>query len=355
MADDQEKTEEATSKKLEDARKEGNVAKSQEVSGALTLIISFLLILSLSGYIKDKVLNFYKYIFLQMHQELNIQVLYQIAIKTIYEVVTMILPIALAIMVSGVAANVMQFGFNFTTKPIMPNFGKLNPIKGLKNLLSFKKLIEGVKILLKTFLVFVIIYVLFTGFLDEMGKVMLFSISGQLNWLERKLIIIFAIVILLFIVFAGLDYMFIKYNYAKNLRMSKQEVKDEFKQMEGDPRVKSRIRQIQMQAARKRMMQDVASADVVITNPTHFAVALRYDKSLENAPVVVAKGADNLALKIKQIAIDNDVMVLERRELARELFKLCEVGDKIPEELFKAVAEVLTFVYKVKGKNIFAK
>lgn len=350
MADDQEKTEEATSKKLEDARKEGNVLKSQEVSGVITLIISFLLVLFLSEYIFEKVMLFYRYVADQMGKELNIQILYQIAIRMIYELVTMILPIAAAIMVAGVAANVMQFGFNFTTKPIMPNFGKLNPIKGFKNLFSFKKAVEGIKILLKTFCVFLVIFFLFTDFLQEMPKVMLYSLSKQLEWLFNKLILIFAIVILLFIVFAILDYMFVKYNYSKSLRMSKQEVKDEYKQMEGDPRVKSRIRQIQMQAAKKRMMQDVASADVVITNPTHFAVAIKYDPEANGSPLVVAKGADNLAIKIKQIAIENDVMVLERRELARELFKVCDVGSAIPNNLFTAVAEVLRFVYKVQGK-----
>ncbi len=351
MPDDQEKTEEATGKKIEDARRDGNVPKSQDAAAVVTLIVGFVVVLFLLGFISERVMNLYRYYQSFIGVELSVKTLQAITIKTIFEAVIMMMPIVLSIMIAGILGNVMQFGFIFTTKPITPNLGKINPLKGLKNLFSLKKLAEMVKIILKVGIVFSIALVFLIKFMTELPRVELFSIASQLIWLRDKAIILAAIVIIAFIVVAVLDVFMVRFQYFKSLRMSKQEVKDEYKQMEGDPQVKGRIRRLQMEAARKRMIQDVAGADVVITNPTHYAIALRYDSTKEPAPKILAKGVDFLALRIKEIAYENKILIYENPPLARELYKACEVGDLIPRELFKAVAEVLSFVYASNKKN----
>lgn len=345
MADDQEKTEEPTSKKIEDARKEGNVPKSQDLAAIVTLIVGVVVVVFLMGFLGERIVNLYRYYQSFIGVEFNIRILQSIMIKTIIEVMIMLAPITFSIMIAGVIGNIMQFGFIFTTKPITPNLSKINPISGLKNLFSLKKLIESVKIVLKVGIVFIIAFIFLLKFMQELPKVELYNLISQLAWLKEKALILAAIVIIAFLIIAVLDVFLVRFQYFKGLRMSKQEIKDEYKQMEGDPQVKARIRRLQMEAARKRMVQDVAGADVVITNPTHYAVAIRYDSTKENAPKILAKGVDFLALRIKEIAYKNNVLVYENPPLARELYKSCEVGDLIPRELFKAVAEVLSFVY----------
>lgn len=345
MADDQEKTEEPTSKKIEDARKEGNVPKSQDLAAIVTLIVGVVVVVFLMGFLGERIVNLYRYYQSFIGVEFNIRILQSIMIKTIIEVMIMLAPITFSIMIAGVIGNIMQFGFIFTTKPITPNLSKINPISGLKNLFSLKKLIESVKIVLKVGIVFTIAFIFLLKFMQELPKVELYNLISQLAWLKEKALILAAIVIIAFLIIAVLDVFLVRFQYFKGLRMSKQEIKDEYKQMEGDPQVKARIRRLQMEAARRRMVQDVAGADVVITNPTHYAVAIRYDSTKENAPKILAKGVDFLALRIKEIAYKNNVLVYENPPLARELYKSCEVGDLIPRELFKAVAEVLSFVY----------
>ncbi|KGI55890.1 flagellar biosynthesis protein FlhB [Campylobacter sp. MIT 97-5078] len=344
-ADDQEKTEEATSKKIEDARKDGNVPKSQDAAAVVTLIVGVVVVLFLVSFLGERIMNLYRYYQSFIGVEIDIKILQAIAIKTIFEAVIMLLPIVLSIMIAGVLGNLMQFGFIFTTKPITPNLNKINPIKGLANLFSLKKAVESVKIVLKVSIVFSIAFVFLLQFMTELPRVELYDIVSQLYWLREKAIVLAAVVIIAFFLIGILDILLVRFQYFKGLRMSKQEVKDEYKQMEGDPQVKGRIRRLQMEAARRRMVQDVAGADVVITNPTHYAVALRYDNSKEPAPRIVAKGVDFLALKIKEIAYEHKVLVYENPPLARELYKVCDVNDLIPKELFRAVAEVLSFVY----------
>ncbi|MCR6594965.1 flagellar biosynthesis protein FlhB [Campylobacter insulaenigrae] len=345
MADDQEKTEEPTSKKIEDARQEGNVPKSQDASAVVVLIIAIVVVIFTLPFIGERIIGLYRFYQSFIGVEFDVKIFEKIVIKTILEMIIMVFPIVLTIMISGIMGNLLQFGFLFTTKPITPNFSKINPLKGLKNLFSLKKLIDALKIILKVGTVFGIAFVFLLKFMQELPRVELYTIYLQLSWLRDKAIILATVVIIAFLIIGFLDVLLVRYQYFKNLRMSKQEVKDEFKQSEGDPLVKGRIRRLQMEAARRRMIQDVASADVVITNPTHYAVALRYDNSQESAPKVLAKGVDFLALRIKDMAYEYNVMIYENPPLARELYKTCEVNDLIPPELFKAVAEVLSFVY----------
>ncbi|PPB74166.1 flagellar biosynthesis protein FlhB [Campylobacter hyointestinalis] len=345
MADDQEKTEEPTSKKLEDARQKGNVPKSQDASGFVTLLVGIIALVLLLSFMGERLIKLYIYYQNLIGIELTKELFFKIVIHTMLQVILIILPVAVSIMIAGILSNVMQFGFLFTTEPLTPNFGKINPIKGLANLFSLKKLIDSIKIILKVSAVFGVAFYFFLQFVKELPHTIFFPMFNQLLWLKEKMLILAGVMLLLFLIIAIADIFIVRFQYFKGLRMSKQEVKDEFKQMEGDPRVKGRIRQLQMQAARKRMMQNIPTADVVITNPTHYAVALRYDKEKEKAPVVLAKGIDHLALRIRKIAAENGIQIVENPPLARELYKVCDVDSMIPANLFQAVAEVLSFVY----------
>jgi len=348
MADDLEKTEEPTPKKLEDARKEGNVAKSIDVSGFVVLLVGSVVLLFYLKYVTFYLEEYFRFFYSFIGYELTKRVIFLLIFKSIYYFAILIAPIFIALILAGIIGNVMQFGFLFTIKPIIPKFEKLNPIKGLKNLFSIKKIVEGIKITLKTFIAFLVGFTLFYHFLQEFPRLELMNFFEQLRWFEERVIILIFSLLGIFFIFSIIDFVYQKYTYKKSLRMSKQEIKDEFKQTEGNPEVKAKIRQLQREMAKKRMMAEVPKADVVITNPTHYAVAIRYDKTKDAAPRVVAKGVDNLALKIKEIAIEAKVMIVENPPLARELYKSVEVGEMIPQKLFKAVAEVLAYVYRAK-------
>ena len=337
--EDQEKTEEATPKKIEDAKKDGNVPKSQDLAGFVTIAVAIFVVVALLGFIKDQFFMLYNYYQDLISQEFTRKLLFSVAIITIFRTLLIILPIAVCIAIAGVFANLMQFGFIFTTKPLEPNLNKINPLKGLK------KLIDGIKMVLKVTAVFTVGFLMFLSFIKELPHTLFFSMAAQLAWLKEKMLILAAVMLIVMFIIGLLDVLIVRFQYFRDLRMSKQEIKDEYKQMEGDPQVKGRIRQLQMRAARNRMMQNIPQADVIITNPTHYAVALRYDKTKEKAPVILAKGVDFLALRIKQIGVQNNVKIVENPPLARELYKMCEVNDMIPAELFRAVAEVLSFVY----------
>lgn len=346
MADDQEKTEEPTPKKIEDARKEGNVPKSQDTSGVITLFIAILATLMLFPYMSEHLILLFKYYFSLIGMPLNKVDVIDIAIVTIREFLLIIMPLAIAVAISGVIAALAQFGFLFTTKAIMPDFKKINPIKGMKNLFSMKKLIEGVKITFKSFTTLGIGFLFFFIFIMDLPTVALFSLSDQLDWLRDKAIILAFVMLFIIFVFALIDIIIVRKQYFDGLKMSKQEIKDEMKNMEGDPLIKSKIRQKQMEMSSKRMMAEVPNADVVITNPTHYAVALKYEET-KRAPIVVAKGMDNTAQQIKKIARENNVHIVQNPLLARSLYADVEVDAQIPEALFGAVAEVLAYVYNM--------
>ncbi|MFC2588256.1 MAG: flagellar biosynthesis protein FlhB [Campylobacter sp.] len=343
--EDQEKTEEPTSKKIEDARKDGNVPKSQDIGGFVTLVIGILVLLAMLDFMRDQVVALYTYYQKFIGAEITPSVLYQLAINSLARVLLMILPVCICVAIGGIIAYTMQFGLIFTTKPITPDIAKINPLKGLKNLFSMKKAIESIKIVAKVTAVFGVAFYFFLQFIKELPKTLFLSMFDQLAWLKEKLIILVGVMLLVLLVIGLIDLLIVRFQYFRDLRMSKQEIKDEYKQMEGDPQVKGRIRQLQMRAARRRMIQNVPQADVVITNPTHYAVAVRYDKSKDSAPVILAKGVDFVAMQIRKIAAENGVQIVENPPLARELYKVCEVDSMIPANLFRAVAEVLSFVY----------
>ncbi len=351
MADDMEKTEEPTAKKLADARQEGNVAKSQDIVGVIVLFFAILALLMMFGFIAERMMNLTRFYLSYSMVELSRETLFDLAVVTMREFVIMVVPFATIIAISGVIGTAAQIGFNFTTKPLEPNFSKLDPIKGLKNLISMEKLVQGLKMTLKSLTAFFVGFLYFWFFIQELPTVALFGIFDQLGWLRDKMIIMALVMLVIIFVYGIIDLIIVRYQYFEKLKMSKQEIKDEMKNMEGDPHVKGKIRQIQMQAARKRMMSAVPTADVVITNPTHYAVAIVYEEGKHNAPVVVAKGADNIALQIKKIARENSVHIVQNPPLARSLYAEVEVDHPIPETLFTAVAEVLAYVFKMGKKR----
>ncbi|MDQ7044260.1 MAG: flagellar biosynthesis protein FlhB [Sulfurimonas sp.] len=350
MADDGEKTEEPTDKKIEDARKEGNVPKSQDTSGVITLFVAILAVLMLFPFIAKHMLALFKYYFSLVGTPLDKSFMLDIAVVTFREVLLMVIPLSVAVAIAGIIAAVAQFGFLFTTKSLVPDFKKIDPIKGTKNLFSVKKVIEGVKITFKSHITLGVGFIFFFLFIEELPTVALFGLHDQLEWLKDKMIILAFVMLLVIFVFALIDIVIVRKQYFDGLKMTKQEIKDEMKNMEGDPLIKSKIKQKQMEISRQRMMSEVPNADVIITNPTHYAVAIKYDEEKTRAPVVVAKGMDHIAQQIKKIARENDVHIVQNPPLARSLYSEVEIEKPIPEALFGAVAEVLAYVYKMNKK-----
>jgi flagellar biosynthetic protein FlhB len=349
MADEEEKTEEPTSKKLEDAKNEGNIHKSMEVTGATILLFGsvYLLFFSSFSLIEIKKLMMYSYGFIG--QELDGPILFSITYTVTITLLKALAPLFILIIVLALVTNWMQFGF--VVIPLKFDLQKLDPIKGIKNIFSFKKLIEALKLTLKLTIIMIVMFIIFLLTNKQFLMMMSQETNATINtMLQLTIYFIFAILFIL-VIFAIIDFYFSKYYYMKSLRMSKQEIKDEFKNMEGDPQVKGRIRRIQMQMAQKRMMSNVPNADVVITNPTHYAIALKYDNKVNSAPVVVGKGIDFIALKIRDIAKENRIPIIENPALARSLYEQIEVDKEIPSSFYKAMAEIFSYIYELKRKR----
>ncbi|QOR35323.1 flagellar biosynthesis protein FlhB [Clostridium sp. 'deep sea'] len=351
-----EKTEKATPKKRRDARKEGQVLKSKEINSSVTMIIALLAMVILWRYMFQHMLNFMVQIITTGYQDFgtdgfsSLQNLVVLAIKTIAVVAG---PILFVVLISGVAANYFQVGFLFTPKAILPKLNRISIIGGFKRLFSMTTLQNLVKSLLKIGACMYVAYGAFKPLVQSTVNTMGYDIYESINYGVKNMTNIAIKLTIVMIFISIIDFLFQWFENEKKLRMSKQEIKDEYKNTEGNPEIKSRIRNIQMKMASARMMQQVPEADVVITNPTHYAIALKYDKKKHVAPVVVAKGADLIAKRIKEIAKDNKVEIVESKELARALFASAELGDQIPPEFFTAVAEILAYVYTLKKKKLF--
>ena len=349
MADEEEKTEEPTSKKIEDAKKEGNVPKSMEVTGAAVLVFGSIYLLFFSGFTFDSIRKLMRFSYNFIGEDINNTVLYSLTYSFVMTSLEALLPIFALVILLVLITNWSQFGFLAT--PIKIDFQKLDPIKGLKNVFALKKALEALKLTLKLLVIIVVMFVVLAlthkAFLAMMDK----EFYATFNTIVELIIYFLAAILLIIVLFAIIDFFFTRHYYFKSLKMSKQEIKDEYKNMEGDPQVKGRIRKIQMQMHQKRMMNDVPEADVVITNPSHYAVALRYDNERDIAPKVVAKGIDFMALKIKDIARENDIPIIENPALARSLYSQIEVDQEIPGEFYKALAEIFSYVFELKKKK----
>ena len=272
-----------------------------------------------------------------------------LSIMVLKNVLSIILPFMLAIVTAGIVSNIMQFGFLFSPEAFSPKLSKFNPISGIKKLFSLRSFIELVKSLIKITFVGGIAYLTIKTELKTIPTLMQMDVKDIISFIGITSFKICLYVSMALIILAVLDFAYQKYEHIKNLKMTKQEVKDENKQTEGDPQIKARIRSIQIEMSRRRMMESVPEADVVITNPTHLAIALKFDSEKMIAPKIVAKGAGKIAERIREIADENYVPIVENKLLAQTLFKITEIGDYIPAELYQAVAEVLAYVYRLKG------
>lgn len=346
-----EKTEKATPKKREDERKKGKVAKSQDVNTAILLLLSFMTLAVFGTSMKNGMTSLYRYTFTEyIHWDLTTETIMLIFSEVMIEIAKVLAPVMLVAIIAGVAANLLQIGFLFTTEPLKFDLKKIDPIQGAKRIFSIRALVELLKSLFKILLIGAITFTIIWMSKDEMLMLSQKNINGALAFFGQTTITmgIAATIALLFL--AVFDYAYQKYDYEKNLKMSKQDIKDEHKNVEGDPLIKSKLREKQRQVAMQRMMSDVPTADVIITNPTHYSIAIKYDEDEASAPYVVAKGVDQVALKIREIAKAHNITIVENRPLARGLHDMVELGNVIPEQFYQAVAEVLAYVYQLEKK-----
>ncbi|GGJ56065.1 flagellar biosynthetic protein FlhB [Anoxybacillus voinovskiensis] len=346
-----EKTEKATPRKRQEVREKGQVAKSADLNTAVVLLFTFLTLLFSGSFYKETFFRFLQQSFQQyIKTDVTIDSVHLLFLTILQQMAWVVAPIFLVALFGAFVANFLQVGFLFTTEPLQMKLSKLDPIQGFKRMFSLRSLVELLKSILKiAFVGFITFFVLWMK-LGQILSLTTKSLQTTLSSLASLAVQmgLYASIALLFL--ALLDYLYQRFDFEKNIRMSKQEIKEEYKKTEGDPLIKSKIKQKQREMAMKRMMQEVPKADVVITNPTHYAVALKYEDGEMEAPIVVAKGVDYMALKIKQLAKEHDVVTVENRPLARALYSQTEIGDAIPEQFFKAVAEILAYVYRLKRK-----
>jgi flagellar biosynthetic protein FlhB len=346
---DQEKTEPATPKKREDARKKGQIANSREVPSVLVLLSALTVFYFAGSWMLSQITGIMETVFEQFsYFDMGAQNVHTLFWFLYQKVVTILAPLIAVVAVAGIVGNVAQFGLLFSAEPLTPKLGKLNPLKGLKRLVSLRSGVELGKAILKVIIIGGVAYVMIRGEVDQIPALVSLSVSSLLDYMGHVALKLGFNTCLVLVVLAVIDLVFQRWQHERDLRMTKQEVKDEFRQREGDPMVRSRIRTIQREMAMQRMMDAVPDATVVITNPTHLAVALKFDRSMQ-APMLVAKGAGHLAERIKAIAIEHDVPIIEQKPLARALFKTVEIEQYIPGDLYHAVAEILAYVYRLKG------
>lgn len=352
-----EKTEEPTHKKLSDARNEGQVAKSKEVTSAFEMLTAFLMIRFLVEYMgtvfAGNMYNIYSQIpeyVKQYNGKIQSQTFRMLFIESLLRILQIILPFLLAGFLVAFITNLLQVKWKITTKPLHPKFSKLNPVSGFKRFFSPNSLVELLKSVLKLTLIGYVVYDYLKKNMPPIFQLYDISLNQGIAQVGMLVINLGIRISLFYMLIAAADFAYQKIKFKKDMKMTKQEVKDEYKNQEGDPQIKSKQRQRMMEASRRRMMQKLPEADVVITNPTHYAVAIKYEPEVYDAPYVVAKGADYLAQKIKDVAKENHIEIVENKPLARMLYANVEVGSVVPPELYQAVAEVLAFVYHLQGK-----
>ncbi len=353
-----EKTEPATQKRLDDARKEGKVSKSKELTAAVELLGLFLVMKIFMSYVANGLLRIFNTFYNKIpeilqenHGGFTLKTTSQLTLQSCLSIVLISLPFFAVGVAVAIGLNAfMMKGILFTTKPLKPDLKKFNPINGFKKMFSKDSLFELVKSLMKIGIILLVAYVVLK---DEAGKIyLLYDIE-----LEQAVILVGQVIIntglaisAVYLVLGIIDWVYEKRKFNNEMKMTKQEVKEEMKNTEGDPQIKGRQRQRMREASQRRMMADVPSADVIITNPTHIAVALRYDDKESKAPIVVAKGEDFLAMRIKEVARDHKIKIVENKPLARMLYANVDIGGEIPPELYQAVAEILAAIYKAQNR-----
>ena len=350
-----EKTEKATPKKRNDARKKGQVRRSTEVNSTFCLMLMLATLMLLGPWFIRGLMEFFFDVLggvtiAPTGYLLDIQVVQGLLVATSLRVAVLVAPFLAMSLLSGIAINIIQVGFLFTTETLKPELNKINPISGFKRMFSVKSLVELAKSVMKIIILGLIAYFGYMTLIADFPFYLERELYESIMLIYGNALIIGIRMCAAMIFISLADFIFQHFKHEKDLKMTKQEVKDEWKNAEGDPKVKNKIRQKQRQMSAMRMMASVPEADVVITNPTHYAVALKYEEGGKTAPLVVAKGVDHMARKIKEVAMEHDVQIVEDKPLAQSLYNLCEVDDEIPADLYQAVADILVFVYRQKGK-----
>ena len=354
MADQQgqEKTEAPTEKKRRESREEGQVAFSRELPSAALLAGILLTLIATSPLILNAFREMTTKIFREMSKadELSIGSLYDLSGEIFSTLLPAFAPFAAIIVLVGILASVLQVGVQITLKAIAPKFNKISPLTGLKRLFSTQSLADFLKSMAKLIIVGIVGYITYMDKITELNGLSVATPEAILEYNFTVVAEVSGKIVLALVAIAIFDYLYQRWHHEKQLMMTKQEVKEETKQTEGDPQLKARIRQIQREMSNARMMQEVPKADALIVNPTHFSVAILYDRDVMEAPEVTAKGTDHMALRMRTVARENSVPILERPELARDLYANVEIGETIPERFYKAIAEILALVYRLRRR-----
>ena len=348
--DDTSKTEDATPKKLSQAKDKGQTAQSQEIKHWVILFGAAMSVMFFSPWMAAKVFDTSsKFIVSPDIIDVNFEHLRLVLADLLLDLLVVVSPIFLLLIVLALGAGLVQSGLIWAPEKIIPKASNVSPIKGVTRIASIKGLVEFAKGMFKIMIVAVVSFWLAIGIMDDIEIEPFYSLAAMMEKMFDLVVLMTLATFFVMTAIAGLDIAYQKFNFAKQMKMTKQEVKDEMKQSEGDPQVKARIRKLRMERAQQRMMSAVPTADVVVTNPTHFAVALAYKMEDMAAPKVVAKGIDEVALRIRSVAEENEVPIVENPPLARALFAACELEDDVPVEHYQAVAEVIGYIMRLKG------
>lgn len=348
-----ERTEEATQQRREDFRKRGQVAQTRELSSVLLLFSTVLMIWMMSRFFFDQIRQLF---FASLGDDLVEAIrgggqMFHLANFALVKLAYLILPVMGVYWAVGFASSLLQVGFLYNEEALQVRWERLDPVQGFKKMFSLRAFTEGIKALIKVCLILGISYLLLKNHIQTLPHLMSFSITQIFVFLGSLTVRLLAGVGFFMLVLAAADYFYQRWDLEQEMRMTKQEIKEEIKSREGDPMVRARIKRIQREMASKRMMEEVPKADVIVTNPTHIAVALKYDETMV-APTVIAKGADLVAEKIRELAREHGVPIIENKPLARSMFKTLKIGQMIPKELYTAVAEVLSYVYRLRRKGM---
>lgn len=345
-----EKTEEGTAKRKGEAREKGQVAKSMEVNSVFVILAAFFTLKIIGSYIYDELIGYMQLVFSNLSlPDITINSLQEIFFGFGIVFLKTALPVMCVILLISLTINFLQVGFIFSLEPLTPSFSKINPIAGFGRLFSKRSIVELSKSILKIVIIGYFIYRFMIKQTQQIPALVGAELIDSLHLTASLILDLVFQISAVMMVLAAFDYFYQWWEHKQSLKMSKDDIKQEFKQMEGDPQIKGKIKQRQRAMSMQRMMQEVPKADVIVTNPTHFAVALKYDKEML-APVIVAKGQDLIAQKIKEIAKENSVVIVENKILARALYAAVEINQPVPPELYQAVAEVLAYVYKLKKR-----
>lgn len=338
----------ATPRKIQQAREKGQVAKSNDLNSSAQLLISAMALYLLGPLAMAQMLAVIRYYYIDASTiVVNADWVHYVGLQSLVFMVPIVVPVMLILLVSGVTINITQLGFIASSQAIQPKIERIDPFKGFKKFFSVRSLVELIKSLAKLGIISYIAWLAARGRIPEMLSLMHTSPRDASIAVWELVFTVWWRVGLAMLALGILDYAFQRWQHLRDLRMTQQEMRDEMKQLEGDPRIRQRVRQIQRQMSQQRMMAEVPEADVVVTNPTTYAIALRYEANSMESPTVVAKGMRRMAERIRDLAVENDVPIVERPELARALYRGVDIGGAVPEDLFRAVAEVLAYVYRI--------